>query len=158
MHTHEHLINRFYSSFKQRDYAGMIACYHPDIQFSDPVFTLSGKQVGAMWHMLCQGAKDFRLTYRDVQANDETGSVHWEARYTFSSTGRPVHNILDASFKFRDGKIVDHRDHFSFWRWSRQALGPVGLFLGWTPMVRKRVQATAAANLAKFIQSHAEYQ
>ena len=45
-------------------------------------------------------------------------------------TGRPVHNIIDAQFTFRDGLIVTHIDTFNLWRWSRMALGPKAVALG----------------------------
>ncbi|MFO0010489.1 MAG: hypothetical protein ACK540_13885 [Betaproteobacteria bacterium] len=48
------------------------------------------------------------------------------------------------------GRIVKQVDHFSFWNWSRQALGAPGLLLGWTPIVRKKVQQGAQAQLIKF--------
>ncbi len=32
------LLHRFYSAFAQHDWAGMGASYHPEVQFSDPVF------------------------------------------------------------------------------------------------------------------------
>jgi hypothetical protein len=51
------------------------------------------------------------------------------ARYTFA-TGRVVHNVIEARFALRDGLIVQHVDSFGFWRWSRQALGPLGLARG----------------------------
>ena len=57
---------------------------------------------------------------------------------------------LGAAFRFRDGLIVEHRDRFDFWRWSRQALGAPGLLLGWTPMLRNKVRAQAATKLALF--------
>src|SRR5437868_888017 len=86
-----------------------------------------------------------RRDHSKVVADDSAGSAHWEARYTFSTTGRFVHNIIDAKFTFRDGKIASHTDSFDFWRWSRQALGGAGLVLGWSPMLRNKVRATAAA-------------
>ena len=85
-----------------------------------------------------------------ADADDATGVAHWDARYSFSATGRKVLNRIDASFRFRDGLIVHHVDRFSFYRWSRQALGPVGLLLGWTPLVRNKVRAQAAKGLAEF--------
>ncbi|MBL8046671.1 MAG: nuclear transport factor 2 family protein [Anaerolineales bacterium] len=151
------LIEKFYTAFQKRDYAGMAACYHPEIAFQDEVFTLKGKEAPAMWHMLCEGGKDLVVTFSGVEASETTGRAHWDAHYTFSSTGRKVHNIIDAEFKFKDGLIIEHRDRFDFWRWSHQALGPTGLFLGWTPLVRNRVQRTARARLDKFIQQHPEY-
>lgn len=158
MHPHAQLIETFYTQFAQRNYAGMNACYAPEIEFADPVFKLRGKRAKAMWHMLCSGSKGLELTFSQVQADDQRGQAHWEAKYTFSLTGRRVHNILDATFRFEQGKIVWHQDRFDFWRWSRMALGPTGWLLGWTPMVHKRVQGTALKNLEKFIAAHPEYQ
>ncbi|MCA9933009.1 MAG: nuclear transport factor 2 family protein [Anaerolineales bacterium] len=158
MNLHKELIASFYTAFQQRDYAGMIACYHPDIHFSDPVFTdLQGKQAMAMWHMLCERGKDLQITFSGVQAQETTGQAHWEATYTFS-TGRKVHNIIDATFTFQDGKIIRHRDSFDLWRWTRMALGTTGILLGWSPVVQKRVRGTAVAGLHKFIAQHPEYQ
>ena len=59
-------------------------------------------------------------------------------------------NDIRASFRFEDGLIVEHHDEFSFHRWARQALGPVGLVLGWTPIVRGAVRRKAAARLEEF--------
>lgn len=148
MHANAALIERFYRAFQARDGAGMAACYHPDIVFSDPAFgELRGKEAGAMWAMLCSRAKDLQLEVSAVRADDAAGSAHWEARYTFTQTGRPVHNVIEASFAFRDGLIVRHADNFDFWRWSRQALGAAGLLLGWTPFLRNKVRATARGGL-----------
>ena len=73
------VIESFYSSFQVRDHAGMIACYHPDVQFSDPVFTdLRGKQAMAMWHMLCERGRDLAIEFRGVAATDTAGKAHWE--------------------------------------------------------------------------------
>lgn len=155
--TNTSLIEKFYSAFTKRDYAGMAACYHPEITFHDEVFSLKGKEAPAMWHMLCEGGKDLAVTFSGVTADEAAGRAHWEAHYTFSSTGRKVHNIIEAEFKFKDGLIIEHRDRFDFWRWARQALGPTGLFLGWTPLVRGRVQRTARERLTKFIERHPEY-
>ncbi len=151
MHPNEALVQRFYTCFQARDTAGMQACYHPDVVFSDPAFgELRGADVGAMWAMLCTRAKDLEVTFGNVSANDESGRAHWDARYTFSQTGRRVHNSIDAAFRFRDGLIVRHDDSFPFWRWARQALGPTGLLLGWTPLVRGKVRRTARAGLASY--------
>ncbi|HET9043130.1 MAG TPA: hypothetical protein VFN70_08290, partial [Burkholderiales bacterium] len=72
-----------------------------------------------------------------------------------SPTGRRVHNVIDATFEFRDGLIVRHVDRFSFWRWARQALGATGWFLGWTPLVRDRVRSEARRGLDAFLQKQA---
>lgn len=154
MHPNEELIETLYTSFQRLDAEAMARCYHADIRFSDPVFpVLSKAEVGAMWRMLCSQAKNFELTFADVQASDRMGKAHWEARYDFSATGRPVHNKIEAEFEFQDGKIIKHTDTFNFWKWSSMALGPVGFLLGWTPLLRKKVQKQARENLTRFMDS-----
>ena len=154
MHPNEKLIETFYTSFQKLDAQTMSGCYHPDIRFSDPVFPLlAGAEAGGMWRMLCSQAKNFELTFSDIQANDRTGKAHWEAFYDFSATGRRVHNKIDAAFEFQDGKIIRHTDAFDFWKWSRMALGPAGTLLGWTPLVRNKVQRQARERLDRFMKS-----
>jgi len=154
MHPNEELIGIFYTSFQKLDAEAMVRCYHPDIRFSDPVFpNLSASEAGAMWRMLCSQAKNFEVTFTDVQANEQKGKAHWEARYDFSATGRRVHNKIDAEFEFQDGKIIKHTDTFDFWKWSSMALGPAGLLLGWTPVLRRKVQKQASERLARFMNS-----
>lgn len=150
-HANAALVDRFYTAFAKRDAATMGACYHADIVFSDPVFPeLRGADAGKMWRMLCGRAADLRVEHKGVEADDRAGRAHWDAYYTFSATGRKVHNSIDATFEFRDGLIVRHVDDFSFHRWSRQALGASGLLLGWTPLVKNKVRATAAKGLAAY--------
>ncbi|MRG97716.1 nuclear transport factor 2 family protein [Polyangium spumosum] len=157
MHPNQALIEQFYRSFQKRDAEGMVACYHPDVVFTDPAFgELRGAEARGMWRMLCERGKDLELEFSDVRADDSTGSAHWEARYTFSASGRKVHNVIDASFECRDGKITRHTDRFSFWRWSRMALGPAGLVLGWTPFLQNKVRTMAKKGLAEYMATHPE--
>lgn len=152
MHPHAALVDRFYRCFAALDADGMAACYHADVRFSDPVFPdLHGDRARGMWRMLCARAQGFSLTYRDVVADDDGGRAHWEAHYLFSKTGRRVHNVIDATFRFRDGLIHEHTDRFDLWRWSRQALGAPGVLLGWSPLVRRAVRRQAAAGLDAFL-------
>jgi uncharacterized protein len=146
------LINRFYEAFGRRDAETMAACYAPDATFSAPVFPdLRGAEVRSMWRMLCEGATDLRIVHGDVRADGDNGSAHWDADYTFSATGRPVHNEIDASFRFRDGLIAEHVDRFDLWKWTRQALGPVGIALGWSPPVQNKVRGQARARLDEYM-------
>jgi hypothetical protein len=85
-----------------------------------------------------------------IEADDTTGRAHWDAWYTFSATGRSVHNIIDARFEFADGLIRRHTDTFDLWRWSRLALGPSGLFLGWSPLVQNTIRDRARRGLEKW--------
>jgi len=145
------LLERFYRAFQRRDGAGMAACYQAQATFKDLVFSLHGARVGAMWKMLCSRGADLRVEFGNVTAGDSSGSADWQAWYTFSTTGRPVHNVIRARFGFSGGLIVTHDDDFDFWRWSRQAFGPAGALLGWTPMFRRKVQAEAARALERFV-------
>ena len=146
-HPNAALLEGFYAAFARGDAAAMTACYAPDAHFTDPVFDVSGAAVGAMWAMLCERARDLRVEWRDIRADAATGSAHWEPRYTFSATGRPVHNIIDSAFTFNAGLIQRHVDTFDLWRWSRMALGARGMLLGWSPMVRKAIRAQAQRGL-----------
>lgn len=150
MHPHAQQIERFYAAFARGDWAGMAACYHPEVHFSDEAFDLHGADAGLMWRMLVSSGRDLTMEYRDISADERSGCAHWDARYTFSATGRKVLNRIDASFEFRDGLIVRHVDRFDFWTWSRQALGMPGLLLGWSSLLRSKVRAQAAKNLAAF--------
>jgi ketosteroid isomerase-like protein len=151
MHPHESRIREFYAAFAARDAEAMARCYHADIFFTDPVFpSLHGAEAGDMWRMLLSRATDLAVTLDEASANETGGRAHWTARYTFTRTGRPVVNRISAMFAFRDGLIVRHYDHFSLWRWSSQALGPVGKALGWTPMIRWKVRKDAAKALGAY--------
>lgn len=150
-HPNADLITRFYTAFQNRDAEAMAACYTEDVRFCDPVFTdLRGAQAVDMWRMLCSRAKDFSLTFDAVRADDHAGSASWVATYRFNATGRQVVNHIQARFVFRDGLIVEHRDHFDLWRWTRQALGAKGVLLGWLPPVQNAIRRQAAQGLAQF--------
>jgi ketosteroid isomerase-like protein len=151
--NNEQLIRQFYTSFQNKDYKGMQACYHDKAVFHDPVFKhLNSNEVKAMWEMLCKNGKDLQLSFSDVKADETNGSCRWEAVYTFSKTGKKVHNKITANFKFADNKIIAHTDHFNFWKWSSMALGFPGTLLGWTPFLKGKVSKTALGSLRKFMQ------
>lgn len=150
MHPNAALIERFYAAFAKRDWATMAACYHPEVQFSDEVFELRGADAGMMWRMLCTNGRDLQIETSGIAADEREGRAHWDARYTFSATGRKVLNRIDARFEFRDGLILRHVDRFDFWAWSRQALGLPGWLLGWSRLLRNKVRAQAAKSLAAF--------
>jgi hypothetical protein len=144
---------RFYAAFAARDWRTMGQFYADDARFSDPVFEdLDARAVRSMWRMLITRGADLALQYRVLDETAAAARVHWTARYTFAQTGRPVVNEIDAEMVLRDGVIVGHLDSFDFHRWARQALGMPGLLLGWTPFLRRRVQAKARFALRRFMQ------
>jgi ketosteroid isomerase-like protein len=152
-HRNADLIQRFYTAFAARDGAAMAAAYTPDATFSDPAFVdLKDGEPGAMWRMLTGRAQDLELQLVEHDADDERGTAHWLADYTFAGTGRHVHNDVRSEFRFRDGLIAEQRDTFSLRGWARQALGPAAMVLGWTPLLAPKVRSTARAGLDAFIE------
>lgn len=145
------LITAFYSAFQRQDAEAMAACYAENVRFSDAVFVgLQGREAGDMWRMLCSRAQDLSLTFTAVEADEQRGSARWTAQYTFSATGRTVVNEIAAEFLFKDGLIVEHRDHFALWRWTRQALGLKGVLLGWLPPVQAAIRRQGRQALTGF--------
>ena len=135
----------------------MNECYAVDIVFSDPVFmVLKGDEVRAMWEMLCTNARDFSLTWSDIELLDEEyATCKWVATYTFSKTGRKVVNRIKAYMKFYDGKIIEHSDAFRLSEWAAQAFGWRGSLFGWTGFMKRAIQNNARKNLLTFMERKA---
>ena len=101
-----------------------------------------------MWAMLCERGADLRVEARDIAADRERGRRTGRRGTRSRRTGRPVHNVIDATFAFDDdGRIVRHQDTFDLWRWSRMALGAKGAALGWTRTAKKAIRAQARKGL-----------
>lgn len=148
------LIYNFYSAFSKLEADNMIACYHNDIVFKDPAFgVLKGDRAKAMWQMLCesQKGKDFIVTFSDVKMDDNCGSAHWEAHYTFTKTGRKVHNKINAEFIFKDGLIIQHTDSFNLHHWAKQAMGLKGMLFGGMSFFKEKLQQQTNYLLDKYI-------
>ena len=153
MSNMKEVIENFYTAFGRLDHRTMNACYSEDIVFSDPVFlVLKGDEVRYMWEMLCTNAKDFSLTYSNIEVlDDEYATCNWTATYTFSKTGRKVVNKIKAFMRFRNGKIIEHSDAFRLSSWIAQALGWKGVLFGWTGFMKRAVQKNARKSLVGFI-------
>ncbi len=145
-------IREFYAAFNRHDGAAMRDLYAENATFSDPAFPgLRGREVPGMWASLCASAADLKVELVSVSATDTEGAAHWEAWYAFGPSKRPVHNVIHATFRFENGKVVEHLDHFDFWAWSRQSLGLVGLLLGWSGWLRAKVQVQARKGLERYL-------
>ena len=152
--AHEAVIDRLYAALGSGDGEAMAACYTSDATFEDPAFgRLQNGRGQAMWRMLTARGGDLKITVVERQAAaDGTATAHWLADYTFTDTGRKVHNDVQASFVFRDGLIAEHHDRFDLRAWGAQALGPVAGVLGYTPIlaviVRRKTSSALATHLA----------
>lgn len=131
----------------------MLECYHDNITFEDPAFgVLHGEDAKNMWRMLCQTqrGKEFKVITSNIEYTPEAGKARWEAFYTFSKTGRKVHNVIHATFKLKDGKIINHEDRFNLYKWSKQTMGLKGILMGWTPFFRKKLNNQTRFLLSEF--------
>jgi len=145
MQTKE-ILHTFYTAFSKGDATTMTSCYHDDIVFEDPAFgKLTGKRAVAMWEMLLSKKEESELsiTFKVV----DNKHAEWVANYKYGPQKRPVINKVKASFEFLDGKIIQHTDNFSLWKWSQQALGASGLVLGWSTFVKKKIREKTAGLL-----------
>ena len=160
MHPNQNRLVNFYAAFARLDADAMAACYEPNAQFDDEVFSLHGHEaINGMWRMLCEATQSknreaWKLTYSGLEADDRRGKAHWEADYRFTAARRTVHNVIDSVFEFNEaGLITRQRDRFNFWTWSRQALGLPGILLGWNPSFRAMVKRQAEVNLENYLQA-----
>jgi len=150
------LIEKFYSAFQQLDYITMQSCYAWEIIFNDPVFgILQNGEPQAMWEMLCKRAADFSLAFNNIELiDDEYATCNWTATYLFGPRKRKVINQIKAYMKIKDGLIIEHTDHFSLYKWSKQALGVLGVLFGWTSWMQNKIKKQAIGGLQKFIQEN----
>jgi len=136
-------VERFYSAFNGLDAEVMTNCYHDNIIFEDPAFgQLKADRAKAMWQMICasQKGKSFRVKCLHVHRENGIVKADWEAFYTFSKTGRSVHNKIKAQFEFKDGLIIKHIDHFNLHKWAWQAFGLKGWLIGKFPFFKNQLQ------------------
>jgi hypothetical protein len=147
------LIETFYTAFQKKDAATMVSCYHDDIIFRDPAFgELKGAEAKAMWSMLCRNATDLRVEVSGISASLKKGAAHWEAWYSFSKTGRAVHNLVEAAFEFKDSKIITHTDTFNLHKWASQAMGWKGKLLGGTAFFKNKLHQKTHKMLLDFME------
>jgi limonene-1,2-epoxide hydrolase len=154
----KNIIEEFYEAFSNLDAENMVKHYHPDVVFWDPAFgELRAERAKNMWRMLChsQKGKGFKVKYQVIDFNTEKANAQWEAFYTFSPTGRKVHNKISASFEIENGLIIRHKDEFNLYKWSKQALGIKGYILGHTSFFSNKLRKKTNLMLSKFEEKQA---
>jgi uncharacterized protein len=85
------------------------------------------KKIHAMWHLICE--RDIRAPFDIIEVDGDTGRVSLVDDYTFSSTGRKVHNVIESHFRFCDGMIMTQEDFCDARAWAKMALGGIKGFL-----------------------------
>ena len=150
--TPKEVVNRFYTAFSQKDTGMMAELYSDEAVFEDDVFgQLTANEARAMWTMLLKRSKDISISWSPPELMGAVVSTQWTARYTFGPSKRPVVNVIRASFVVENGKIVQHRDAFSFADWARQALGPMGKLFGWTSFLKNKVHKKVRDQLLQYM-------
>jgi hypothetical protein len=97
-------LHDLYEAFSARDGEAMARCYTPDATFEDPVFRLSGRDVGDMWRMLTsRGEGSLRIAY-DVKGGEDR--VAWTADYIFEGHPGPQRDQQHAHL--RPGRTHRH--------------------------------------------------
>ncbi|MBK8852379.1 MAG: nuclear transport factor 2 family protein [Saprospiraceae bacterium] len=153
--TPKEVVNRFYTAFSQKDTAMMSELYSDEAVFEDDVFgQLSANEARAMWTMLLKRSKDISISWSPPELLGTVVSTQWTARYTFGPAKRQVVNVIRASFVVDNGKIVQHRDAFSFADWARQALGPMGKLFGWTSFLKNKVHQKVRSQLQHYMEQN----
>jgi hypothetical protein len=154
-HANAVVLMRLFTGLDQHNHEVMASCYHSEATFKDIAFDLrGGKQIHAMWHMICE--RDIRVMFEVIDADDHNARVNVVDDYTFSSTGRRVHNVIDSHFCFQDGVIVKHIDFCDAHAWATMALGGVSGFLA--GRFRYLRSFKARRMLQRFIENHPEYE
>lgn len=146
-------IVQLYEALQRHDGDAAAACYTDDAVFEDPAFgRLEGGRVRDMWRMLTARSPDLAVELLEHGAEGDRGWARWRARYTFTQTGSPVVNEIDARFRFAGEKIAEHVDTFPLKRWAGQALGRKGTVLGAVgllgPIVRRQARSGLDAHVA----------
>ena len=108
-----------------------------------------------MWRLVC--SRGVKVEYRDIRTEGSEVKGHWVFDYKFHGTN-PVHNEMDSTFIFRDGKILVHHDHVKRPAGEPSVHHPGGdgeavhrLFSSLSPSwkIWKNFSATAAFTLSK---------
>jgi len=154
METQTAVLTKLYTCLAKHDHPGMAECYHQDAHFQDIGFTLDGvKQIQAMWHLISE--TDLRCTFKIVEGEGSPCTVDLVDEYTFPPTRRPVRNEIRSVFKFKDGRIIDHRDSCDARKWCLQAWGPIlGVPFWLLPFLRRFV---TMLKFRSFVRAHREY-
>jgi ketosteroid isomerase-like protein len=119
--------SRFYEALASQDMEAVKQLYAPGATFRDPIFELKDGEAPAMWAGLFKTAKLERMTHEAPVVHGNQVTVAWHADYTVN--GNKVHNDSVATLVIQGGKIVSHRDDWSWKAWARQALAPAPAWL-----------------------------
>jgi ketosteroid isomerase-like protein len=146
MSKEEQVVLKLYEAIQAGDAAAAAECYRDDAKYRDLAFDLAGKpDIAAMWRLVC--SRGVQVEFDDIRTEGDKVKGHWVFDYDFHGTN-PVHNEMDSTFTFRNGRIFVHEDRASRWKWATQALGyPKGALVTVFPFLLRK---QAREELEKF--------
>lgn len=155
-HANEALMTRLFTALHAHDHVTMASCYHDDAEFRDIAFHRKGREeIHQMWRMICTAGSNIEVAdIKVVEATDTAGLARVVENYTVrrpkDQTKRwPVHNEIESTFVFKDGKIFRQDDECDAKEWARQAVGgPIGFLAGRLRFLRSMI---ASRKLKKFL-------
>ena len=139
-HANALLIRRLYASLQARDHVEAAKCYADDASFEDIAFRLGNKDdIALMWRLVCGRLRGLEIG--EVAADASVGVGTWVPRYPplIGGEGKPdVVNPTTSVFRFREGRIVEHRDFCDPVAWARQAFPfPIDRVMGRVGFMRR---------------------
>ncbi|WP_299159182.1 hypothetical protein [uncultured Tenacibaculum sp.] len=63
--------------------------------------------------------EDVIVKVSNIEYIDDLAYANWQTIYIYTKTGRKVHNKVNASFKLKNDKIIEHIDVFSLHSWAK---------------------------------------
>ncbi len=146
---------KYYDYFSLKDATSLNSLYSDLATFKDPVFgSLNSAETRAMWSMLLGRAENLSCSHRILNESGELVEGEMLVEYEFGKKKRKVLNHILTRFVIRDGKILDQKDRFNFWRWCTMAFGTVGFAIGWIPFFREKIKKKAQDSLKLYIQKN----
>jgi hypothetical protein len=149
--TNREVVTAFFTGYQRHQADSMIACLHPEVEFSDLAFQrITGAQVQAMWRWFCEKPVEvpsFELT------KDEGDRVQARYRVKYSlEGGRVVDYVIVADFTLQSSKIVRQVDTptISNFAFARMALGFPACLLALTPLFKTVIRSGMRKKLTRF--------
>ncbi|PRP78981.1 hypothetical protein PROFUN_11446 [Planoprotostelium fungivorum] len=171
------LLEQFFTAFAAGKHHEMVALTdETQVELSDPIYEcLKGPEVAGLWRYWST-RPGFHLTCDDVSVEEHDITVRKNplfggynrrkdttAQVTTKLVGvaifdlsylekdKKLSNHIEASFEFKDGKIISIAHKFDPWTWASQTQGLSGSILGWTGTVQAQSQAAALKELHDFM-------
>lgn len=155
MHSNEKLIQCYLQALQQQDLPTMQMCYHKSITYEDDLFReLKKGDVPAMWEMRFAENPVWEVEFKDIQASNDWGRVHWTLTYGHTKNGKPKRRHIVARFTFYEGKILYHSDAFNLYNWVKENQGAWWRFLIWFSPLQYFLRAGAHRKLQRFKETH----